>query len=168
MNIEFKIRPYSSNDFDSLVEMTNQLQNHFVSLDLSSEIKPFFDHEEIIQYTKQALKDVQKMDGVVYVAEQSGGVVGFIQGVIIKHDKNVMHNFTHYQGAQGWIGLFFIDPKFRGRGIGKALLDKIKDYFESKGCQSLRLKVMHSNEQALNLYENYGFTPRDIEMAMKI
>ncbi len=166
--IPLKIREYSSNDYEQVVEFMLALQSYFAELDSTGGIKVFASERDARVYVDKALKDVHEMDGVIFVGEENGNVVGFIQGVIITHDQDVMHNLTHYRGSQGWIGLFFTDPEFRGRGIGKALLDKMKEYFKSKNCQSMHLKVAHNNKIAVGVYTKYGFTPRDIEMAVKI
>lgn len=165
-NIE--IRPYRDSDFPSVAQMTNQLQSYFVSLDSHAEKKLFAKNEDTESYVRQALKDVCEMNGAVFVAAEKRKIVGFIQGVIVRHDNDVMHSLTHHPETEGWIGLFFTDPDQRGKGVGKALLNKMQEYFASKNCQSIRLKVASNNELAMNVYAEYGFTPRDLEMVMHI
>lgn len=47
-------------------------------------------------------------------------------------------------------------PGFRGRGIGRALLQKMKQSAASR-CQSLSLSVRDDNLAAIRLYEGCGF-----------
>jgi len=45
-----------------------------------------------------------------------------------------------------------VDSKWRGRGIGKSLLEQAKTEAKKRGKRVIRLSVMSSNESALALY----------------
>ena len=67
----------------------------------------------------------------------------------------------------GWIGLLYVEPEQRRSGIGRALLDEMKRYFQSKNCDTLRLKVLSSNQRAITFYEKYDLTAREVEIITK-
>jgi len=165
---KIEIRNYRKEDFDHLVIFMTDLQKYFSEIDTFQEQIAFITKKDAERYIKQAFKDVADMDGVVYIAEHDGGIAGFVQGVIVKHSNDVMHNLTHEKSIEGWIGLLFTDPKVRNMGVGKQLLEKMKAYFSEKGCTSMRLKVSSNNKLAISVYDKYGFKPRDLEMAIKI
>jgi hypothetical protein len=48
------------------------------------------------------------------------------------------------------------------------LLDEMKRYFQSKNCDTLRLKVLSGNQPAMAFYEKYGLTAREVEMITKL
>ena len=50
-----------------------------------------------------------------------------------------------------------VAPKFRGRGIGKALLDAVADHARQAGCCKVTLEVRADNVKALELYRRAGF-----------
>ena len=51
----------------------------------------------------------------------------------------------------------FVRPEFRGRGIGKALVDLIIKDAGEIGYETMLLDTMPVLEEAINLYENAGF-----------
>jgi GNAT superfamily N-acetyltransferase len=58
----------------------------------------------------------------------------------------------HYQGRFSWIGMVLVDPRFRGLGIGRALLDAAIKWAERKGA--VRLDATPQGEK---LYHTMGF-----------
>jgi ribosomal protein S18 acetylase RimI-like enzyme len=50
-----------------------------------------------------------------------------------------------------------VAPQFRGRGIGKALLDAVADDARSLGCCKVTLEVRADNAKAIELYRRAGF-----------
>ena len=72
----------------------------------------------------------------------NGEVVGFIAGEI-----------RPGQGS-AWIATIAVLPEFRGRGIGKALL---QDCEESLKVSRIRLSVRATNQVAIRLYEKAGY-----------
>ena len=52
--------------------------------------------------------------------------------------------------------------------IFQKLMDKIKIYFENKGCDTLRLLVLSDNTHAIEIYKKYGFIKHEVEMVRKL
>jgi ribosomal protein S18 acetylase RimI-like enzyme len=162
------IREYQKKDFEHIVDLMTMLQSYFKEIDISGEKIEFENRESAEEYVQKALKDDDAMDGKLFVAESEGKITGFIQGVIIKHNKDVMFKLTHRKRKDGWIGLLFVNPDARGKGVAQLLISTIREYFKNNGCVSMRLKVDSNNKLALNVYNKYGFKPGDLEMATKI
>lgn len=162
------IRPYTSKDYDAVAEMMNRLQQHFVTVDQAHEVRAFASIAEANAYVDQALQDVRTMNGVCFVAEIDNVVVGFVQGVIVPPSKDVMHDLGHLPSSDGWIGLLYVDPQYRGRGLGRKLIDTIKQHFVQKGCTKMRLKVLPENTKTIEIYRRYGFLPTDVEMTFSL
>jgi len=48
-------------------------------------------------------------------------------------------------------------PRFRGRGIGRALIEAVVQHAQAAGCVSVSLEVRRDNEPARRLYQSCGF-----------
>jgi GNAT superfamily N-acetyltransferase len=53
----------------------------------------------------------------------------------------------------------FVDPRFRGRGVGRALTERVLTDARSQGYRRMRLDTSFRQTEALGLYERFGFTP---------
>ena len=164
------IRPFHPKDRTAIDELAIKLHAHFAQVDDTAESLPFTSSRDAQDYMQQMINDSENMNGAIYVAEENGEVVGFIQGVIIDHQpgQDAVFDVVHAPRKDGWIGLLYVKPEQRGSGIGRALLDEIKRYFQSKNCDTLRLKVLSGNQPAIAFYEKYGLTAREIEMVTKL
>jgi GNAT superfamily N-acetyltransferase len=58
-------------------------------------------------------------------------------------------------GPVGWIGTIWVDPAWRGRGIGLALTEATIDAAEASGCRTLLLVATQAGRP---MYERLGFT----------
>lgn len=52
---------------------------------------------------------------------------------------------------------FFVEPAFRGQGIGRLLLEAILEEAKRKDCCKLTLEVQQNNSRARSIYEKFGF-----------
>jgi GNAT superfamily N-acetyltransferase len=75
-----------------------------------------------------------------FVADADGVVVG--TGV------------TTVNGPIGWIGTIWVEPSWRGRGLGKALTTATIEAAEAAGCATL---ILVATEVGKPLYERFGF-----------
>jgi len=87
------------------------------------------------------------------IATINDDVVGYI---IAEVQKDL------YGKAIGHIVNLAVDPKYRGKGIGKALLQHLLNRFMGKGITRVYLEVSKSNEIAKKLYKAYGFKEQGV------
>jgi GNAT superfamily N-acetyltransferase len=76
----------------------------------------------------------------VFVAEIEGEIVGTAMGTA--------------NGSVGWVGLVFVAPSHRGRGLGAGLTAAAIETLEAAGCRTL---VLVATELGRPLYERLGF-----------
>ncbi|HET6566484.1 MAG TPA: GNAT family N-acetyltransferase/peptidase C39 family protein [Rhodothermales bacterium] len=50
-------------------------------------------------------------------------------------------------------------PEYRGKGIGRTLVDACLEKVVEEGCLFMRLEVREDNREAISLYESRGFKP---------
>lgn len=53
---------------------------------------------------------------------------------------------------------FVVDPAFRGRGVARALLERLADEARSRGCCKMTLEVLENNHRARGIYVRAGFS----------
>ena len=87
--------------------------------------------------------------------------------------EGVVFFITHYEGQLagcGGIKMFgaeygevkrmWVRPVFRGKGLGKAMLNRLAEYARRKGAGLLRLETGIYEVEAIGLYEGFGFQRR--------
>ncbi len=67
-----------------------------------------------------------------------------------------------YTGAlDAYLEELYVVPEFRGRGIGRALLEAAMDYARARGAAHVDLNTSEADVAARGLYESAGFTNRE-------
>ena len=64
--------------------------------------------------------------------------------------------------------LLYIDPGYRRRGLGRALMQHIETWATAQGYQQLGLYVFTENTPALTLYKTLGYSPQSIFLQKKL
>jgi GNAT superfamily N-acetyltransferase len=66
-------------------------------------------------------------------------------------------NYSTWMGRPGlYLEDIFVQPEFRGRGIGKALLEKVAAIAVEKNCPRLQWEVLDWNTPAIEFYRAMG------------
>ena len=60
----------------------------------------------------------------------------------------------------GEVKRMYVRPTYRGRGLGKAILDHLADYARTQRLRVLRLETGIYQVEAIGLYERWGFQRR--------
>lgn len=58
---------------------------------------------------------------------------------------------------EGHINNMAVDPRWRRRGVGRALMDRALAYAAARGARAAHLEVRASNAAAQSLYQGFGF-----------
>ncbi len=70
--------------------------------------------------------------------------------------------FSTFRGRPGlFLEDLFVDPEYRGRGIGTALLEALAKVGRERGCIRLEWWVLKWNQPALEFYKRLGATEVD-------
>ena len=79
--------------------------------------------------------------------------------LFIVDDVAILDMLEGYPNAETWfLGLIFLAPSARGRGLGTRLVEAVCDHARSHGARALRLAVATSNPGAERLYKRMGFS----------
>ena len=66
-------------------------------------------------------------------------------------------SFSTFEGRRGlWLEDLFIDPAFRGKGIGGALMVHLARIAREEGCGRFEWAVLDWNETAIRFYKGLG------------
>jgi ribosomal protein S18 acetylase RimI-like enzyme len=94
-------------------------------------------------------------DGLIFVAETEGKVVGSIM--------------AGYDGHRGWIYSLAVLPEYRGRGLGSRLMRHAEERLKLLGCAKINLQIMQGNEGVEAFYRKLGYqTEQRISMGKQI
>lgn len=133
---QITIRPLQSQDFDALIALFEHVAGERKWIGT----EPSFDHDRYREGWSRVLAGEW---GAVFVACHTNQVVGY--GGIHPHEE-----YGHVIGM-------LIEDRYRGRGIGGALLRALIDWARAKNLSCIRLLVFPHNEPALALYRKFGF-----------
>jgi Acetyltransferases len=74
----------------------------------------------------------------------------------------VMNGFREYDGRKlAWNGGTAVKPSFRGKRIGKALMQRNLELYEELGVSQANLEAIAQNANAIRLYEEVGYEQID-------
>ncbi len=115
-------------------------------------------NETIIPFEiyKQAIKE-----NTFFVAEYEGRIAGilFILYRHIESPNQITRNII-------FVDSMAVDSAYRGKGIGHAFFDFLKELKNQKGYDGIELQVNAKNKAAYQMYTNYGFTNKSINMEL--
>lgn len=67
------------------------------------------------------------------------------------------HNFSTFRGKRGlYLEDLFVQPEYRGKGIGKALLQRLAGIALQRDCARFEWAVLDWNQPARDFYESLG------------
>ncbi len=105
----------------------------------------------------------EKPGHVVFLASVADQAVAFITASLSASAGPLMQPQNVVR-----IGSVCVAEPFWGKGIGRALIQRVKDWAIEQDAQDLRLTVWSFNERAARLYAEFGFEPRAFEMGMRL
>ncbi len=99
-------------------------------------------------------------DGIIVVAESGTRLVGLGVGEVCRpsswSDERALN-----------VSNVYVDPAFRGRGIGSAIVAELAAFGASRGLEWLVLRVFAPNEEAAGFWAGLGFRPRLIQLTAR-
>lgn len=93
------------------------------------------------------------------VAEEDGETAGFALCFPV---------YSTWRGRAMHLEDLFVRPRFRGRGIGKALLTRVAALAAERGCPLLYWHVLDWNTPAIDFYRSLGAIPLDTWTRMRL
>jgi len=144
------------NDLNQINKLAKQV--HDIHVDWRPDL--FKRVEEVI--SKEQLEELIA-NKEIFVAKLQEEIVGYVTIKITEKTNPSMR----YR-VQISIEAICVDENIRGKGIGTKLLNYVKEYGKQNGCTDMYLTVNEENENAINLYEKFGFRVKSIAYSMEI
>ena len=94
----------------------------------------------------------QAGSGALFVADHDGALIGFCAVAEPTRDEDQPAGVAE-------IGAIYIDPDAWRIGAGTALLGTALDHLRAQRWREVTLWVLEGNQQALDFYAAFGFTP---------
>lgn len=70
------------------------------------------------------------------------------------------HNYSTFLAKPGiYLEDLFVEPEYRGKGLGKALLQELARLALERDCGRLEWSVLDWNEPSINFYKSLGAVP---------
>lgn len=156
--ITVMIRKANDADIQRIIELLHQVNMvHF-------EIRPDLFKPNTTKYNEQELSALLADELMTIFVYDDGTVQGyaFCQIKEVKDDILLQDIKTLY------IDDICVDENARGKHIGKALFEFVRDYARSIGCKNITLNVWEGNDAALRFYKNMGMHVQKTTMEIKL
>lgn len=108
--------------------------------------------------------DCRRSQGVILVADARGQVAGYaclLARVECRERDEIDYDYA-------LVADLVVRSAWRGQGVGRALLDAAERHAREAGAKTLRIAVLHANRRARQVYGEFGFVPRLLEMEKPI
>jgi len=128
-----EIRKAKESDFEQIVDLFN----------------------EFAQFEKTPEKMNNSVERMKAEKEFFNCFVAVSQGKIIGYVTWFFAYFT-WTGKAIYMDDLYVQPEFRGKGIGKELLNKVLDRAKESGCHKMHWQVSSWNQVAIDFYKSLG------------
>ena len=109
---------------------------------------------DVITSEKELCENIfNKNFAKVLIAEEDEKPVGFAL---------YFYNFSTFVGKPGiYLEDLFVEPEFRGKGYGKALLIELAKIAQAENCGRFEWSVLDWNTPSIEFYKSLGAKPMD-------
>ena len=81
--------------------------------------------------------------GEFLLAEDSAGLTGCV--------------YVEVRGDRGYLGLLGVEPRRQGTGLGRTLMDAAEDFFRTRNCAAVNLRIVSARTPLPAFYRHLGY-----------
>ena len=162
MDISF--REYTDNDKKLLTELVMKLMDFVILTDPIKRIRRMPGYDEV--GIKRLLNKINKNKGKIFFVQNNKKVIGVAVCFIVKQSKENLLEVVPTKLGQ--LEELYLEEEYRGKGIGRLMLEHVQKYLKSRGCDTLWLTVFAHNKNARDFYIQEGFIEREIGMLKQL
>ena len=152
------IRQASVADIPRLMDLLHQVNM------VHHRLRPKLLNPNTTKYCEQELETLLGDESKPIFVYDDGEVLGyaFCQITRVKNDRLLQDRKSLY------LDDLCVDETARGRHIGSALFEFVRDYAKSIGCHAVTLNVWAGNDAAMQFYQSKGMQPQKTGMEMEL
>ena len=146
-----KVRRYDSTSKKDFVRMKNLM------LELCKVTGSEFDENRFNNTIQRRVSDKKNRQGIL-LAEDNKKIVGMLLAEVL---------VSPFIETYGNLSNFVVSPDYRGKGVGKTLLDKAFEFFRDMGVNRVETNIRELPKEG-KLFKRYGFVKKYIVLEKKI
>jgi len=146
------VREASTEDLSSLLRLEQRI------IDSERPYDPFLKEDDVSYYNIPNL--ISDSDSHLIVLESDSEIVG--SGYAQIRQSRLCH--THEKHC--YLGFIYLEPTYRGKALGKLIINALKEWGIKNGMQHFQLNVYSENESAIRAYEKAGFNKVSVMMEL--
>jgi ribosomal protein S18 acetylase RimI-like enzyme len=143
------VRPMRAAEAESVLELWIDLVDHHRRLDPSHPGSGGL----LPALRRELARALREPDCQVLVAEVERRVCGFLLA-------EIEHEGKEEAPPGGWIHELYVDPAWRGRGLGSQLVARAEAFFAERTGSRVCVRVEARNAEGLRFWERRGFAER--------
>lgn len=152
------IRTASKDDASSLAALSIEV---WIGTYLKNGVSKFFADYALSAFTTEKFETlIDDKNEIILISENSEGMDGFVR-------VRLRSPAPAENGPETEIATLYVQPRHKGKGIGKRLLAEAFKLCGEQGCKGVWLAVNSENRDAIVFYQRLGFT-RDGQTAFRI
>ncbi len=161
---ELELVEYDGRYREAAQSLLTELEEYIVSID--------GDHLDVVgQGYREGmlahdLGEIERCGGACFLALARGEPVGLIMGVLRQYDEADRLDYTCPRA--GVVTELVVAGPFRGRGVGRALMQRLESFFRQQGCEYAFVDAFAYNAPALDFYRREGYHPRMVTELKKL
>jgi ribosomal protein S18 acetylase RimI-like enzyme len=147
VSAEFVIRPGRRDDAAEAARLWMQSAEEHTAHDRVYETSPGAE-----KTMRRFLADVANSGySFLFVAAAGDRTVGFVSGELRQGSPTFL--------PKTWASVddVFVEPEYRNRGMGRALLQSVRAWAQERGADGISLQVAAANARGRKFYEDLGF-----------
>ncbi|MDD4813777.1 MAG: GNAT family N-acetyltransferase [Bacteroidales bacterium] len=138
----FPIRPLEKRDYPQL-------------LSLFMEFSAFQKKADEMKNSVESMEEESDLLNAFVVETDSGQIIGY---------ATYFYAYFTWSGKSLYMDDLYVKPDFRGKGLGKKLLNSIIDLAKQEKCKKIHWQVARWNANAIEFYQNLGAEVDDMEL----
>lgn len=147
------LRLYRPDDLEGIKQLTlDSFGGVTIEQNLETELGTFNGHDWRWRKARHIDEDVAANPAGIFVAESEGRMVGYITTRVDR------------EAGKGRIPNLAVAEDFRGRGLGRQLIEHALEYFRGQGLSYAVIETMAQNPVGQHLYPACGF----VEIARQV
>lgn len=154
------VRPAAEADFEAILDLYQEVDDLHLCLASDTFRRP----EELLRSREWLAGIAADPEALLLVSEIDDVIVGLVEAAAGETKSLpflVQKRFvTVYTLA--------VSSECRRRGVGRALMDAVREWAREQGAAEIRLTVYEANRQAAAFYEALGYTPSTRELHLPV